>query len=191
MHTAPRSTPVTDCEGDDKQKWSCFSIPTPEILKISEAKIKEGIFIGPQIRNLFNDVNFDSVLEVKIIFLPLAFATPRDRLAPSRLANLQLFLITLHTKRSAAMDHLVHGDLETCTVNSTRGWTARADDIGAVFIATEAYGRPPRRRSLRQILLLLVLRTTFFRGRALYRSNDIFSRESRHLMFTFSICMRS
>lgn len=33
--------------------------------RLSEAKIKEGIFVGPQIRNLFKDENFDLVLEGK------------------------------------------------------------------------------------------------------------------------------
>lgn len=33
--------------------------------RLSDAKVKEGIFVGPQIRNLFKDDNFDSVLEGK------------------------------------------------------------------------------------------------------------------------------
>ncbi|GBP11721.1 Nucleic-acid-binding protein from transposon X-element [Eumeta japonica] len=42
---------------------AAFQYLCQKFSRLSEAKIKEGIFIGPQIRNLFNDVNFDSVLE--------------------------------------------------------------------------------------------------------------------------------
>ncbi|GBP14416.1 hypothetical protein EVAR_92401_1 [Eumeta japonica] len=44
---------------------AAFQYLRQKFSRLSEAKIKEGIFIGPQIRNLFNDVNFDSVLEGK------------------------------------------------------------------------------------------------------------------------------
>lgn len=31
--------------------------------KISDAKIREGVFVGPQIRKLFKDPNFESILK--------------------------------------------------------------------------------------------------------------------------------
>ncbi|GBP72152.1 hypothetical protein EVAR_49742_1 [Eumeta japonica] len=49
----------------DEQNGAAFQYLRQKFSRLSEAKIKEGIFIGPQIRNLFNDVNFDSVLEGK------------------------------------------------------------------------------------------------------------------------------
>lgn len=44
---------------------AAFQYLRQKFSRLSEAKIKEGIFVGPQIRNLFKDDNFDSVLEGK------------------------------------------------------------------------------------------------------------------------------
>jgi hypothetical protein len=42
-----------------------FSYLKEKFPRISDAKIKEGIFVGPQIRKLFGDAQFDSILEGK------------------------------------------------------------------------------------------------------------------------------
>lgn len=40
-----------------------FSYLKQKFPRISDAKIKEGIFVGPQIKNLFKDIEFDNILE--------------------------------------------------------------------------------------------------------------------------------
>ena len=42
----------------------CFEYITTKFPALFESKIKEGIFIGPQIRKLFNDNNFEECMTV-------------------------------------------------------------------------------------------------------------------------------
>ena len=39
-----------------------FRYLSEKVYTLSEAKIKEGIFIGPQIRELLKDIQFDSII---------------------------------------------------------------------------------------------------------------------------------
>jgi len=45
------------------QKEAAFTYLRDKFPRLSEAKLKEGIFIGPQIRNLFKDEYFDKLLQ--------------------------------------------------------------------------------------------------------------------------------
>lgn len=45
------------------QDGPAFNYLKTKFLRFSEAKIKEGVFIGPQIRELFKDGNFDQIIQ--------------------------------------------------------------------------------------------------------------------------------
>jgi len=42
----------------------CFNYFKCKFPELSDAKVKEGIFIGPQIRYVMNDLHFDSLLNI-------------------------------------------------------------------------------------------------------------------------------
>lgn len=44
------------------QNYTGFLYLKNKFLRVSDAKIKEGIFVGPQIREFINDEQFDSQL---------------------------------------------------------------------------------------------------------------------------------
>jgi hypothetical protein len=46
------------------QNGPAFKYLGEKFSRLSEAKIKEGVFVGPQIRELFRDQQFDRILSV-------------------------------------------------------------------------------------------------------------------------------
>ncbi|GBM34592.1 hypothetical protein AVEN_171637-1 [Araneus ventricosus] len=59
--------PIPETPTDFSIKWTSIQVPAEKFSRLSEAKIKEGVLWGPQIKQLFRDPKFEKLLRSKEI----------------------------------------------------------------------------------------------------------------------------